>query len=165
MGEVPELGDRMAVRTPMQWEPERKGGFSTAAVTRERRALAETGYGPEHINVHEQQRDPDSLLSFIRTIITRYREVPEIAWGSVAVLDVRDPAVLAHTLSADGTTFLAIHNFGDEPRRVEVASAEAGGAQLRDLLTSAAPIDVERGRFRIDLDAYGFRWMRVTDEV
>ncbi|WP_164234349.1 alpha-amylase family protein [Microbacterium hydrocarbonoxydans] len=163
MGEVPGLGDRTAVRTPMQWRPERKGGFSTAPVSRRRRELAESGYGPEHVNVHEQQRDPDSLLSFLRMLITRYREAPEIAWGSVAVLDVDAPAVLAHTLGAGGAVFLALHNFGDEPCRVSLRAGAVGGTRLDDLLSSAPPVVAGRDGFAIDLDAYGYRWLRVVD--
>ncbi|HWS49505.1 MAG TPA: alpha-amylase family protein [Microbacterium sp.] len=162
MGEVPALGDRMAVRPPMQWRPERDGGFSTARRSPERIALAESGYGPEHVNVHEQQRDPDSLLSFIKTLITRFREAPEIAWGKLEVLDVGDSAVLAHTLTADGSVLLALHNFGDEARRVVISARDAGGTRLLDLLDSAPPVDAERGRLEVDLDAYGYRWSRVA---
>jgi glycosidase len=163
MGEVPGLGDRMAVRTPMQWLPDRTGGFSTAPVSRQRRELAKSGYGPEHVNVHEQQRDPDSLLSFLRMLITRYREAPEIAWGSVAVLDTQDPAVLAHTLRAEGVVFLALHNFGDEPRRVVLSADDVGGSPLHELLSSTPAVVAENGRFVFDLEAYGFRWLRAVD--
>lgn len=162
MGEVPHLKDRMAVRPPMQWRPERDGGFSTARRSRERIALAESGYGPEHVNVHEQLRDPDSLLSFIKTLITRFREAPEIAWGKLEVLDVGDSAVLAHTLTADGSVLLALHNFGDEARRIVIPAREAGGTRLLDLLDSAPPVDAERGTLEVDLDAYGHRWSRVV---
>jgi len=162
MGEVPGLGDRMAVRSPMQWRPERKGGFSTAPRSRARAAVAESGYGPERVNVHDQQRDPDSLLSFIKTLISRYREAPEIAWGSLTVVDIEDPAVLGHTLSADGAIFLALHNFSEQPRRVELAAREAGGEQLKDLFATEPTVSAARGRFVVDLDAYGFRWFRVA---
>jgi len=39
-------------------------------------------YGPEHVNVEAQQRDPDSLLSWIRTLIERYRGVPRARLGA-----------------------------------------------------------------------------------
>lgn len=162
MGEVPGQSDRMAVRPPMQWRPDRKGGFSTAPRSRARAAVAESGYGPERVNVHDQQRDPDSLLTFIKMLISRYREAPEIAWGSLTVLDAGDRSVLAHTLSAEGAAFLALHNFSDEPRRVELSAAETGGEMLRDLLDAESPVSAERGRFVLDLDAYGFRWYRVA---
>ena len=32
------------------------------------------GYGPEHVNVADQKRDPDSLWNFMATLIRRYRE-------------------------------------------------------------------------------------------
>ena len=90
MGEDLEAEGRMAVRTPMQWEPSRNGGFSTAAPRRLIQRLVPDGYGPEHVNVADQKRDPDSLWTFMRALIQTYRECPELGWG-----DFADPAAAA----------------------------------------------------------------------
>ena len=60
------------------------------------------GYGPEHVNVEAQRRDPDSLLHFVSLLVRRYREAPELGWGDFEVLDQPHRAVLAHRLSLDG---------------------------------------------------------------
>ena len=39
------------------------------------------GFGPEHVNVADQRRDPDSLWTFMRGLIQTYRECPELGWG------------------------------------------------------------------------------------
>ena len=84
MGENLEAGDRLAVRTPMQWSTEKNGGFSNAApATGCSGQLPEGAYGPEFVNVTDQQRDPDSLLNFIRTLARRYRDCPELGWGTL----------------------------------------------------------------------------------
>lgn len=164
MGELPGLQDRDAVRTPMQWEPGQGGGFSTASRSRLPSPITGGGYGPDHVNVHDQVRDPDSLLSFIGLLISRYRTAPEIAWGALTVLDIGESRALAHLLAADGATFFALHNFSDEPLRITVDSRTVGGSQLTDLLYAGPSVSAERGRFEIDLEAYGFRWFRVSAE-
>ena len=81
MGENLAAEGRMAVRTPMQWTAGKNGGFSTAAPSRLAGPVTEGGYGPEHVNVEAQRRDPDSLLSFMTLLVRRYRECPELRLG------------------------------------------------------------------------------------
>ena len=79
MGENLEIEGRYAVRAPMQWSAEPDGGFSTADPSTLSRPLAEGAFGPEHVNVGDQRRDPDSLLSFFRLLVDSYRACPELA--------------------------------------------------------------------------------------
>src|SRR3954451_595942 len=65
MGENLEIPGRLAVRTPMQWTADRSGGFSRARPSRLVRPVVEGPFGPEHVNVADQRRDPDSLHSFM----------------------------------------------------------------------------------------------------
>ena len=96
MGEDLEAEGRMAVRTPMQWEPGRNGGFSNARPSRLVQRLVPGGFGPEHVNVADQRRDPDSLWTFMRGLIQTYRECPELGWGQFSVLDEPHREVLVH---------------------------------------------------------------------
>ncbi|HWV50072.1 MAG TPA: alpha-amylase family protein [Microbacterium sp.] len=160
MGELPALPDRAAIRTPMQWEPGHAGGFSTARASRVPQIPAD-GYAPEHVNVHDQLRDPDSLLSFVRLLIARYKSAPEIAWGDMQILDTGDPAVLAHACLADGVLFLAVHNFAEDARRVEIDIPDPAddAAPMSDLLSDEI-VEQTDGRLVLDLEGYGFRWLR-----
>ena len=98
MGENLAIGGRLAVRTPMQWNDGRNGGFSNAAPSRLRRPLTEGAFGPEHVNVAAQRSDPDSLHAFVALLIKRYRESPELGWADFAVLDQPHRHVLAHAV-------------------------------------------------------------------
>ena len=40
----------------------------------------------------------------------RYREAPELGWGELEVLEQPHRAVLAHRLSHDGASTVALHN-------------------------------------------------------
>ena len=163
MGENLDIPGRLAVRTPMQWSDDRNGGFSDAAPSRLRRPMTEGGYGPEHVNVADQRTDPDSLLSFLRLLIRRYRESPELGWSPFAPLDQPHPDVLAHLCARDERRLLAVHNFSSEGRPVTVTLDDCPeGTVLVDLLedawsTQAGP----RGRVDLTLDGYGFRWLRI----
>ena len=160
MGELPAMPDRAAIRTPMQWDAGPSGGFSTARPSRVP-AIPTGGYAPEHVNVHDQLRDPDSLLSFVRLLIARYRSAPEIAWGDLSIVDTGDPAVLAHVCRADGVVFVAAHNFAADARRVEIEIPDADDdtSSVTDLLSNAL-VDPADGRLVLDLEGYGFRWLR-----
>ncbi|HEU5470971.1 MAG TPA: alpha-amylase family protein [Actinophytocola sp.] len=149
---------RLAVRTPMQWNPGRNGGFSTADPADLPGPIPEGRYGPGAVSVEAQRHDPDSLLSWIRLLIRRYRECPELAWGDYTVLDVDDPAVFAHRCELDGARLLAVHNLGDTPTTVHLELD--GAAELTELLSDAKPAVSEDGRLTLALEPYDCRWLR-----
>ncbi len=163
MGELPALGERVAVRTPMQWQNTKSGGFSTAPASKLPRPIPDDGYGPVHANVHDQLREPDSLLATIRLLISRYRANPEIAWGELTVLDTGDPRVLAHAASTPEAVFVAVHNFGEEACTVRLSLPHfSDDSELTDLLSDRASVPTEDGTVRLELDGYAYRWFRLT---
>ena len=163
MGENLEQKGRMAVRTPMQWNAGKNGGFSDAAPSELTSAVVEGGFGPSHVNVEAQRRDPDSLLSFIQTLIRHYRNAPEFGWGAFAVIEQEYPAILAHSLTWDERRIVALHNFGSEPLDVPLTFDNGGEAsQLNDLLSGEVIPLSESGEARIAMDGYGYRWLRLV---
>ena len=163
MGEELAVEGRMAVRTPMQWTAGRNGGFSTARPSRLAAPVVTGGYGPEHVNVEAQRRDPDSLLAFVTLLARRYRECPELGWGTFAVLDQPHEAVLAHTCSWQGARIVALHNLGSEPCTVPLSLEDAGGEdRLVDLLVDGVTELDDDGAAEVALEGYGFRWLRLT---
>ncbi len=163
MGEELAVEGRMAVRTPMQWTAGRNGGFSTARPSRLAAPVVTGGYGPEHVNVEAQRRDPDSLLAFVTLLARRYRECPELGWGTFAVLDQPNEAVLAHTCSWQGARIVALHNLGSEPCAVPLSLEGAGGEErLVDLLVDGVTELDDHGAAEVALEGYGFRWLRLT---
>jgi trehalose synthase len=150
---------RLAVRTPMQWTPERNGGFSTAEPDDLPGPIPDGRFGPEHVNVADQQPDPDSLLAWIRLLIERYRECPELAWGRYTVLDTGEPSVLAHRCDLDGGTVVVAHNLAD--RTVTPRLPLEGSYELADVLDGRNTVRHE-GTVPLELGPYACRWWRVT---
>jgi glycosidase len=162
MGENLAVEGRMAVRTPMQWSGGKNGGFSTAAAGKLPSPMVEGGYGPGHVNVQAQRRDPDSLHAFISLLVRRYRECPELGWGTFEVLDQPATQVMAHSVTWEDNCLVALHNLSDEPITVPLRLDVEPGTRLVDLLCDGeTPLD-EKGRGEVVLEAYGFRWLRVV---
>jgi trehalose synthase len=156
MGENLAIENRMSVRTPMQWSAGPGAGFSTAAELV--RPLPGGDFGPDRVNVADQRHDPGSLLAFISRLIHRRRETPELGFGASTLLENEPPALFAHRCDWQGSSVFAVHNL----------SAETVAAEL-DLGDDVTGVDdllelrehrVEGGRLRVELDAYGYLWLR-----
>jgi trehalose synthase len=157
MGENLDIEGRLAVRTPMQWSSE--GGFSTAEPARWVRRSPEGPYGPDHVNVEDQLRDPGSLLAHVRTLTGLYRSTPEQAWADLEVLRGGPAEVLAHVCRGEDWAMVALHSFARQAAGVRLtvdAGDDATGVQLTDRVTgeridATAPVVV-------DLEPFGWRW-------
>src|SRR5207253_2823108 len=97
MGDNIHLGDRDGVRTPMQWSPDRNGGFSRA----DWNALAlppamDPLYGYEAVNVEAQRRDPHSILNWTRRMLAIRNRHPAFGRGTLALLSPKNRKILAY---------------------------------------------------------------------
>jgi glycosidase len=165
MGEDLSLDGRMAVRTPMQWTSAPNGGFSRAPKRSLRRPVVSGGYGPEHVNVADQRTDPDSLLSFMKLLIRRYRECPELGWGEFELLPQPHADVLAHQCRWEDGTMVAVHNLGAEARTVPLTLKGCDSShRLEDLLQDGTTPLSDKGRAELRLEGYGYRWLRLAGE-
>jgi len=162
MGENLAAEGRNAVRTPMQWTTGLNGGFSTADPDALAAPVTEGEFGPDQVNVAAQRRDPDSLLNWMRLLIRRYRECPELSWGECTILEHESPSVFAHRSDHEDGTIVALHNFAAEPAHVTLAVAGAGvGVRAVDLLRDDTTDVGEDGVMSLDLDPHGCRWLRI----
>jgi glycosidase len=148
----------------MQWSDRRNGGFSNAAPSRIRRPLTQGAFGPEHVNVAAQRDDPDSLLEFVKLLIKRYRESPELGWADFRILDQPHNSVLAHSCSWDDRRLVAVHNLSPESCTVPLTLEDCDSSHhLLDLLEhSDTPAIDDQGRTEVALDGYGYLWLRVV---
>ena len=104
MGDNIYLGDRNAVRTPMQWSADRNAGFSSA--NRQQLALpvvVDPEYHYESVNVEAQEKNPHSLLWWMRRLIALRRQHPAFGRGSLEFLHPENRSILAF-----------IRRYGDE---------------------------------------------------
>ncbi len=163
MGERLDLPGRTAVRTPMQWSRGKNGGFSQAPPRKLVTPLVEGAFGPEHVNAADARRDEDSLLHHITRLAQRYRECPELGWGTFELLDQPHVPVLAHRVTWDEAAMVLLHNLGAHPAVVPLTfEDEEPGTELVDLLQAGrCRLDADRD-VELTLDGYGYRWLRIT---
>jgi trehalose synthase len=164
MGENLDIPGRLAVRSPMQWTGGDNGGFSRATKRRLTRPLPEGLYGPDRVNAADQRRDHGSFWWFMRNLIYTYREQPETGWSNIEILKQPNRAVLAHVCREEsGWAMAALHNFGADACLVTIEIADLPtGSILVDLLNNLKEIPLDaHGRVEVDLEPYGYRWLRV----
>src|SRR6202008_3260879 len=95
MGDNIYLGDRDGVRTPMQWRPERNAGFSNADPQRlYLQPIMDPIYGYQAVNVEAQQREPSSLLNWMRRMLTVRKGVKAFGRGTLTFLSPGNRKVL-----------------------------------------------------------------------
>lgn len=161
MGENLEVEGRLSVRTPMQWSDEPAAGFSTTSPSKLFRRPTEGPFGPLAVNVSEQRRQPDSLLTWMEATIRRRRESPEFGWGDLQIYTTSDDAVMAHGCVWEESRTVAVHNFSNEPTVVIIdLGGEDIDLHLDDLLEESPVLHAEKGRLELKLDGYGYRWFR-----
>jgi maltose alpha-D-glucosyltransferase/alpha-amylase len=162
MGDDLRLPERDCGRTPMQWSTEPHGGF-TKSDKPIMPVIAEGPFGYQHVNAAEQRRDPNSLLNWMERLIRMRKEVPEIGWGNFEVVKTGTPAVLALRYDWRLNSVLFVHNLDSKAREITFTAGvdDERGKVLVNLLTHDHSHADERGRHKLLLDAYAYRWYRV----
>jgi maltose alpha-D-glucosyltransferase / alpha-amylase len=102
MGDNVYLGDRDSVRTPMQWSPDRNGGFSRADFAQlYLPPLMDPVYGFGAVNVEAEQRNPSSYLHWTRNMIQTRKQFPVFGTGRFDVVPCGNPSILAFVRSPE----------------------------------------------------------------
>jgi len=102
MGDNIYLGDRDSVRTPMQWSPDRNGGFSDADFAQlYLPPLMDPVFGFAALNVEAQLRNQGSFLHWLQRMLTERRALPVMGVGQMEVLPCANPSVLAYVRSGE----------------------------------------------------------------
>ena len=97
MGDNIYLGDRNGVRTPMQWTPDRNGGFSRADPARlYAPTIMDPVYGYEAVNVEAQSRSLSSLLSATKRLISVRKSTLAFGRGTMTFIRPANRSVLAY---------------------------------------------------------------------
>lgn len=123
MGDNINLFDRNGVRTPMQWSADApNAGFSESEQLYA--PVIETApYAPSQVNVADQQKDPLSLLNFMKRLIKLRKERPFLASSTIQFLETTSPATLCVIRSKGAQRLIALHYLGNSSVNITLPSA------------------------------------------
>ena len=166
MGDNIYLGDRDGVRTPMQWRPERNGGFSRADPQRlYLPPVMDSVYGFEAVNVEAQQRDPSSLLNWTRRMLAVRASLSAFGRGRLAMLKPGNRKILAYLREHAGETILCVANLARTAQPVELNLAAFKGRVPVELMGRTPFPPIGDLPYLLTLGGYGFLWFRLADRA
>jgi maltose alpha-D-glucosyltransferase/alpha-amylase len=162
MGDNIYLGDRNGVRTPMQWTPDRNGGFSRADPARlYAPTIMDPVYGYESVNVEAQSRSLSSLLSATKRLISVRKSTLAFGRGTMTFIRPLNRSVLCYVRQYRDEVILCVANLSRSAQATELdLSAWKGRVPLEMLGRTSFPAIGELP-YMITLAPYGFYWFQL----
>jgi len=162
MGDNVYLGDRNGVRTPMQWSADRNAGFSRA---NPQRLYLPVNIDPEYhyeaVNVETQQRNPHSLLWWMKRSIAQRKQFRAFGRGSLEFLYPSNRKVLAFFRQFDDERILVVANLSRFSQGVELDLQKYQGATLLEIFGVSRFPAITQEPYFLSLAPYSFYWFRM----
>jgi maltose alpha-D-glucosyltransferase/alpha-amylase len=162
MGDNIWLGDRDGVRTPMQWTPDRNGGFSISTPGRlHLPVIQDPVFGYQRVNVETEVENASSLLHWTRRMIHARRKHHAFGLGSFTDLGGSNPSVLSYAREYEDDIVLCVNNLSRFPQPVELDLRLWEGVEPIELLGGVRFPKIGELPYLLTLGAYGFYWFRI----
>ena len=165
MGDNFYLGDRDGVRTPMQWSPDRNAGFSSANPHQlYLPVIIDPEYQYESINVENQQRNPNSLLWWMKRVISMRKRHKAFSRGDIKFLGSSNSKVLAFTRSYDGDQILVIANLSRFTEAAELELADYKGHTPIEAFSQNKFPQIKEEPYLFTIGPHGYYWFLLHKE-
>jgi len=165
MGDNFYLGDRNGVRTPMQWTPDRNGGFSRADPAKLfLPPIMDPVYGYQAVNVEAQSRSLSSLLSWMKRLIAVRKTSRVFGRGSMTFIRPANRAVLVYVRQYEDEVLLCVANLSRSAQAAEIDLSPWRGRVPHEMLGRTRFPRIGEGPYVITLAPYGFFWFQLRDE-
>jgi maltose alpha-D-glucosyltransferase / alpha-amylase len=163
MGDNIWLPDRDAVRTPMQWTPDRNAGFSTADPGKLYLPVNQSlVHHYNNVNVEAQLAQSTSLLHWVRGMLAVRRRYPALGRGDYQAVAADNEAVLAFTRDDGHQRLLVVANLASTARSATITAPALAGRTLRDVFGGGDfPAVSEDGTLTLTLGSRDFYWLAV----
>jgi maltose alpha-D-glucosyltransferase / alpha-amylase len=164
MGDNIHLGDRDGVRTPMQWSPDRNGGFSRSdPATLVLPPIMDPLYGYGAVNVEAQASDPHSLLNWMRRMLAVRARHPALGRGTLTFLYPKNRKILAYLREYEDETLLCAANLAHSPQAVELDLSAFAGRVPVELNAGTLFPPIGELTYLLTLPPYGFYWFVIGE--
>ncbi|MDW7711263.1 MAG: maltose alpha-D-glucosyltransferase [Deferrisomatales bacterium] len=165
MGDNHYLGDRDGVRTPMQWSPDRNAGFSRASPQQlYLPPILEPEYHFQTVNVENQERNPSSLLWWMRRVIAMRRRYRAFGRGTLEVVPSDNPRVLSFVRRWGEETVLVVANLSRFSQAVELDLGRWAGCTPVEVFSRNRFPPVGRGPYVLTLTNHAYYWFELAPE-
>src|ERR1700727_3084901 len=165
MGDNIYLGDRNAVRTPMQWNSDRNAGFSDANPQRLfLPVIIDPEYHSQAINVEAQTQNANSLLWWMRRLIALRQRYKAFGRGSLEILLPDNRKVFAFIRRLGDERILCVFNLSRHVQCVELDLSEFRGAVPVELSGNQEFPPIGDLPYFITLGSHGFFWFSLECE-
>jgi maltose alpha-D-glucosyltransferase/alpha-amylase len=159
MGDNIFLGDRDGVRTPMQWTPDRNGGFSRADFAQlYAPPLMDPVYGYQAVNVEAQLRTPTSMLRWLRRFIALRKDHPVFGMGTYEPLKTDNHRIFAHVRRFEDDIALCVHNVARSAQAVQLDLSEFEGRYPEEMFGRTRFPPIGELTYLLTLAPRGFFW-------
>jgi len=164
MGDNIYLGDRNGVRTPMQWTPDRNGGFSRCDPARlYLPMIMDPVYGYEAVNVEAQSRSLGSLLSWTKRLISVRKASKVFGRGSLSFIRPANRSVLVYVRQYESEVVLCVANLSRSAQAAEIDLAPWRGRVPFELLGRTNFPPIGDNPYLVTLGPYGFFWFLLRE--
>ena len=166
MGDNIYLGDRNGVRTPMQWTPDRNGGFSRADPAKlYLPPIMDPVYGYQAVNVEAQSRSLSSLLSWMKRLIAVRKSSVVFGRGSLTFIRPANRSVLVYVRQYEDEVIICVANLSRSAQAVEIDLSEWRGRVPYEMLGRTQFPRIGTLPYLVTLAPYGFFWFNLHDEA
>ena len=164
MGDNFYLGDRNGVRTPMQWSPDRNGGFSKAdPQSLFLPPIMDPIYGYESVNVEAQTREPASLLNWTKRVLNVRRAHKAFGRGSLGFLRPGNRKILAYVREYGAEVLLCVANLSRFAQPVELDLGRFKGRVPVEMMGRTPFPPIGELPYLLTLPGHGFYWFELTE--
>jgi maltose alpha-D-glucosyltransferase / alpha-amylase len=165
MGDNIYLGDRNGVRTPMQWSPDRNGGFTRCDPARlYAPPVMDAVYGYESVNVESQSRSLSSLLNWTKKLIAVRKSSYAFGRGTMAFVRSSNHTVLAYTRVHESEIILCVANLSRAAQASELDLSQWKGREPFEMLGRTTFPDIGELPYLVTLGPYGFYWFSLKEK-
>jgi maltose alpha-D-glucosyltransferase/alpha-amylase len=165
MGDNIYLGDRHGVRTPMQWSPDRNAGFSKANPQRlYSPVIIDSEYLFATVNVENQQKNPNSLLWWMKRLIALRQSSVPLRRGSMEILSPENNKVLAFTRDYEDQSVLMVANLSRFVQFVELDLSRFAGRRPVEMFGQSSFPVIGKSPYVLTLGPHGFYWFSLEQE-
>ncbi|HSI90590.1 MAG TPA: maltose alpha-D-glucosyltransferase, partial [Adhaeribacter sp.] len=165
MGDNFYLGDRDGVRTPMQWNPDRNAGFSQANPQQlYLPVIIDPEYKYEAVNVETQEKNPNSLLWWMRRLIAMRKRFRAFSRGEIKFLNPENTKVLAFLRIFEDENILVVCNLSRFPQAVELPLEEYQNYHPVEVFGQNRFPRITQHPYLITLAPYGFFWFTLQQD-